>query len=152
MSFDFKAVADAIAVRFGPTIVTAPSGETNIQQSTASLPDAISDEPTVLVFPPAVRFTFGTSLRKAVAEYPVRFYLYKVRSHSRNTDLLNNWITALYATLDGQGHLGLSGTVNYGWMTDVQPGPLEYNGTNYDGLEWTVKVNLGEGMTVTAGA
>jgi len=152
MAFDFKAVGDAIAVRFGPTIVTAPSGETNIQQSTTSLPATISDEPVVFVFPPDINFEYGPGLRKGVAVYPVRFYIYKVRNNERNTDLLNNWMTALYATLDGQAHLGLSSTVNYAVMSNVQPGPLTYGGTEYHGLEWKVSVKLGEGMTVTAGA
>lgn len=152
MAFDFKACADAIAVRFGPTIVSAPAGETNIVQSTASLPDAISDEPVVFVFPPDIDFSYGPSIGKAVAVYPVRFFLYKVRDSSRNTTLLLNWMSALYATLDGQVHLGLSATVNRAVMTNVVPGELEYNGTKYVGLEWTVRVNLGEGPTFVAGA
>jgi hypothetical protein len=150
MSFDIKAVADAIAVRFGPTVVTAPSGETNIRQSTASLPDAISEEPVVFVFPPALDFSYGPSLRKAVAIYPVRFYIYKVRDNSRNTDLLNNWMTALYATLDGSTHLGLSSYVNTATISDVTPGPLKYGNIEFHGLEWTVRVAMGEGLSATA--
>ena len=150
MSFDFKAVADAIAVRFGPTIITQPTNETQIVLSTASLPDAISDEPTVLVFPATIDFSYGPSLRKARAVYPVNFYIYKVRSTSYNADLLNKWMSSLYATIgaasDGAAHLTLSTYVNRATMGNVTPGPLTYGGTEYHGLQWTVIVNLGEGM------
>jgi hypothetical protein len=150
MSFDVKAVADAIAVRFGPTVVTAPSGETNIQLATASLPEAITEEPTVLVFPPELDFSYGPSLRKASAIYPVRFYIYRVRDTPRNATLLNNWITALYAALDGSAHLGLSSYVNNAVLLNVTPGPLKYGEIEYHGLQLTVRVGLGEGFTATA--
>ena len=150
MAFDFKAVADAIAVRFGPTVITAPSGESNVAQSTAVLPAAITDEPTVLVFPPEIDFSYGPSLRKAYAVFPVRFYIYQVRSDERNATLLLNWMSALYATIgaasDGAAHLTLSSTVNMATMSNVQPGKLTYAGTEFDGLEWSVRVNLGEGL------
>lgn len=153
MSVDFDAIAVALAVRFSSTNVTAPSGETNVARSTSALPDAISDEPTVLVFPPSeVRFGYGPSIRKGVATYPVRFYIYKVRDNSRNATLLNKWIGALYAQLDGQVHLGLSSYVTHAVVTHMAAGPLSYAGTEYHGIELTVDVHLGEGMTTTAGA
>lgn len=154
MSFDFKAVADAIAVRFGPTVVTAPSGETNVRLATAALPDAINVEPAVLVFPAEIDFGYGPSLRKAVARFPVRFYIYKIRDENRNSTLILKWMTALYATIggqsDGAAHLTLSTYVNMAKMGNVVPGELIYprdNGTRYHGLEWEVIVNLGEGMS-----
>ena len=147
---DFKAMADAIAVRFGPTIVTAPSGETNIRQSTASLPAAVTDEPVVFVFPPTVTFSYGPSARKASAVYPVKFYLYKsTRDMPYNAELLNNWITALYATMDGKTHLGLSTYVDTATMTAVTPGPITYNGTEFHGLSWDVTVGASEGLTAS---
>lgn len=152
MSVDFYAVAQAIATRFSSAVVTAPAGETNVQQSTAALPDVISDEPTVLVFPPDVHFSFGPSSRKGVVIYPVRLYLYKVRDMPRNVALMNNWITQTYGVLDGQVHLGLSSYVDYARVTDVVVGPLEYAGVEYHGVELTVEVHVSEGLTLTAGA
>jgi hypothetical protein len=35
-------------------------------------------------------------------------------------------------------------------VLNVRPGPLEYNGANYDGIEWAVRVGLGEALTATA--
>ena len=152
MSFAFYTVAQAIAVRFGPTVVSAPSGEDNIAQSTAALPDVISDEPTVLVFPPEVQFGYGPSLRKAVATYPVRFYLWNVRDKPRNAALVMNWISALYASIDGQAHLGLSSYVNTATLGTVTPGTLTYGGTEFYGLELSVEVTLSEGLSATGGA
>jgi hypothetical protein len=153
VSVDFDAIAVALAVRFGPTVVSAPSGETNVVQSTAALPDAITDEPTVLVFPPSsIQFSYGPSIRKGVAFYPVRFYIYKVRDTSRNSTLLNDWISALYAQLDGQVHLGLSSYVDYGVVDEIMVGPLTYAGIEYHGLEFTVRVPFQEGLSLTAGA
>src|SRR5689334_10908683 len=100
MSVDFNAIASALATRFSSANVTAPSGETNVRESTASLPDAISKEPTVLVFPPtSIELDFGASLRKGLVTYPVRFYIYRVRDSKRNAVLINKWIGALYAQL-----------------------------------------------------
>jgi hypothetical protein len=151
MSFDLTAVGNAIAVRFGPTIVSAPTNETNIRQSTASLPATIADEPVVFVFPPTLTFSYGPSLRNAAAAYPVRFYLYKsTRDTPYNSDLINKWMTALYATMDGQAQLGLSSYVNMATMGDVTPGQLSYNGVDYHGLSWTVNVGLSEGLSAQA--
>lgn len=152
MSVSFYAIGQAIAVRFGPTVVTAPSGESNVAQSTAALPDAITDEPTVLVFPPEVEFSYGPSSRKAVATYPVRFYLWKLRDNPRNAELQNNWISALYAQLDGQVHLGLSSYVTHATVENILPGKLVYGDVEYYGIEFSVEVHIAEGMTATAGA
>lgn len=148
---DFKAIADAIAVRFSAANITPPSGETDIQESTASLPDAIHDEPTVLVFPPSsIDLSYGPSVRKALANYPVRFYLYKVRDTPRNSELLNNWIQSLYDQTTGQVHLGLSSYVNKAVVTEIAVGPLTYGQTEYHGIELTVEVLIGEGLAAVA--
>lgn len=152
MSVDFYAIGQAIAVRFAAAAVTPPSGEDDIAESTAALPDAITNEPTVLVFPPEIDFSYGPSVRKPVATYPVRFYLWKVRDNSRNAALQTNWISALYAQLDGQVHLGLSSYVNYAVVEGIVPGKLTYAGTEYYGIEFNVVVHVGEALTATAGA
>lgn len=152
MSVDFNAIAVALAVRFAAAAVTAPAGEANIQESTSALPDTITDEPTVLVFPPSdITFGYGPSLRKGVAEYPVRFYIYKVASTARNATLLNKWVSALYAQLDGQVHLGQSAAgVTHAVITRIQAGPLSYAGIEFHGIELTVEVHLSEGLNAVA--
>ncbi len=153
MSVDFQAVADALAVRFGPTKVTAPSGEQNVRLSTAELPNEIVHEPTVLVFPPVhVGLSYGPSLRKGSATYTVNFYIYKIRDTPRNSVLLNKWLGALYAQLDGQVHLGLSSYVTRAVVTDIAVGPLVYpaGGLEYHGIQLTVDVGLWEGLSATA--
>lgn len=152
MSADFYVIAQAIATRFSSTNVTAPSGESNVAQSRADLPDAITDEPTVLVFPPEVDFSYGPSLRKAVATYPVRFYLWKVRDNPRNAALQTNWLTALYAQLDGQVHLGHSSYVDYAVVEGIVPGKLSYGDMEFYGIEFSVVVHISEALSATAGA
>lgn len=151
MSVDFNAIASALATRFSSANVTAPSGETNVRVATASLPDAIKVEPVVLVFPPSdVSFSYGPSIRKGVAEFPIRFYIYKVRDAKRNAVLINKWVGALYAQLDGQVHLGLSAYVTHAVISRIQAGPLSYANQEYHGIELTAEVHLGEGMSATA--
>lgn len=150
MAVDFKAIADAIALRFAAAVSTPPSGEDEVSRSTASLPDAISDDHTVLVFPAEVEFEYQASARKGVATYPVRFYLWKLRDSPAQTERLNDWATALHTVLDGQVHLGLSSYVNHAEIVRVEPGRLTYAGTEYQGIEFTVRVHFGYGVTFTA--
>lgn len=152
MSFGFKEMADAIATRFSSTYVTPPSGEENVSQSTASLPAAITDDRTVLVFPMAqAAFEYPPSARKGVARYPVRFYLYEIRSTPRNTELLNSWATSLHTVLDGQTHLGLSADgITGAEIVRIEVGPLSYGGIEFHGIEFTVDVHFGYGVTFTA--
>lgn len=152
--FDFKAIADAVATRFSSTNVTAPSGATNVRVSTASLPDAITAEPTVLVFPvEQAEFEYESSTRTGIARYPVRFYIYRVRDTKRNADLLNNWATALYGQLDGKVQLGLA-YVTHAVVRNFGAGPLTYgegdSAVRFHGIEFAVEVHLAEGVAFTA--
>ena len=149
MAFDFSAVAAAIAVRFGPTIVSAPSGETAITQSTSTLPDVISDDNVVLVFPPELDFNYGPSLRKALAIYPVRFFIYKVGDNPRNSAKLYAWLNAFYATLDAGTHLTLSTYVQTAVLESAKVGELNYGGIAFYGIEFQVRVVLGEGLSAS---
>ncbi len=153
MSVDFNAIAEALAVRFGPTKVTAPSGERNVRLATSALPNDIVAEPTVLVFPPVhVGLSYGPSVRKGVATYTVNFYIYKIRDTPRNSVLLNKWLGTLYAQLDGQVHLGLSDYVTHAVVTDIAVGPLVYpaGGLEFHGIQLTVDVHCWEGLSAVA--
>lgn len=153
MAVDFNAIAQAIAARFSATNITPPTGEQDIRLSTEALPQALNVEPAVLVFPPSsISFGYGPSIRKGMAEYPVRFYIYQVRDNARNATLINKWLSSLYAQLDGQVHLGLSSYVTHAVVRTIAAGPLSYAGAEYHGIELTVEVYFGEGLTVTAGA
>ncbi len=150
MTVDFNAIAEAVATRFTSTYVTAPSGEDTITQATSALPAAITDEPVILVFPPtSIELHYGPGTRSGIATYPVRFYIYKVRDLPRNTTLLNKWLGALYAQLDGQVHLGLSSYVTHAVVTNIRVGPLTYSGTEFHGIELTVEVHIWEGLSAT---
>jgi hypothetical protein len=150
MAFDFNAIASAIATRFSSANVTAPSSETNVRASTSALPQAISVEPTVLVYPPEITLAYTAGTRHGVAEFPVRFYLQQIRDNGRNATLVNKWLGSLYAQLEGQVHLGLSGYVAQAVVSAITPGDLTYGGITYLGLEFTVTVSLWEGLSPTA--
>lgn len=148
---NFKSMAQAIAARFSAANVTPPAGESNVALSTEALPDAIMNEPTVLVFPPQVEFRYGSGSRLGTADFPVRFYIYKSADTPRRADLLLDWSSALYNQLEGQVHLGLSATgVNDSRITGFSTGEMTYNGTAYHGIEFNVHVVLGEGLSPTA--
>lgn len=153
MSVDFNAVASAIATRFSSANVTAPSGETNIRESTHALPGGVTKEPMVLVYPPTVDFDFGPSLRKGTATFPVRFYIFRIRDNQRNAVLINKWMAALYAQMDGQLHLGLSSYVDWAQVSALEPGLLTYpagTDNNFHGIEFSVEVHFHEGVSATA--
>lgn len=146
---DFNAIATAIATRFGS--VTGPTGETALRLSTEKLPLQIPMTPALLVVPPeSVPFSFTNSARTGTAVYGVRFYLERVRDTGRNATLIYKWMTALYAQVDGQVHLGLSTYINWAEVTDMHPGVLEYAGERYEGISLEVTVHLGEGTSPVA--
>lgn len=149
---DFDAIAAAVATRYLPAYVTPPTGQDNIAISTADLPDAITDEPTVLVFPPLdPQWNHGPMVRKANVQFPVRFYLWKVRDNARNTKLLRLWSSVLATQIDGQVHLGLSSYVTWA-AVDVGPntGKYTYGGVEYFGVEFVVGVRVWEAVAAVA--
>lgn len=151
MSVDFNAVAQAIAVRFSATNVTAPTGEQPVALATEALPGAIVDEPTLLVYPPtniSLEYTSGT--RSGMAVFPVRFYIYKIRDTGRNATLILKWLGALYAQLDGQVHLGLPDYVTHAVVRGISAGELTYAGETYHGVELSVEVHFWEALAAVA--
>lgn len=153
MSVDFNAIASALATRFSSANVTAPSGETNVRFATHELPGQIKAEPTVLVFPPGpgdIDFTFNASLRSGIATFRVCFYLTRIRNEERNTVLVNKWLGALYAQLDGQVHLGQSNTVSWALIRNIGAAALTYGGETYEGIVMDAEVHIAEGMSPTA--
>jgi hypothetical protein len=156
MSFDFGAVAAAIATRFSAAEVTPPAGYGEVRVSTHLIPNALTSFPTVVVFPPEVTFSYTPSSRQApTTDFVVRLYLDKPMDYGRATTKVYAWMTALYGQLDGQFQLGL-GYVAWAQVVSMGAGELRFGdaGVNgapgYPGIEFTVRVHLVEGVAFTA--
>lgn len=147
---DIDAIANAIVTLY--STVTPPSGQPSLTDVTADLPDAISNERTLLVFPPEEpEWAQGPSFRKTTLLIPIRFYLWKVRDNPRTTRLLRNWNTVLYSQFDASVHLGLADYVH--WARIVSgPGTsrITYAGTEYSGLTYMAGVRVSEPVLATA--
>jgi hypothetical protein len=143
---DFDAISQAIVDRFSPANVTAPVGEETIKFSTDDLPDTITDEPCVLVYPPNVVIT-TSNIKSGIATFPVRFYIYKTtRTNKRNSALIRKWMNALYAQFDAAGdtYLQLPAYVTGSSISALRPGALRYWKDVFNGIEFTVDIPFQE--------
>jgi len=150
MTFDAKAIGNAIASRYSS--VTPPAGESAIAFATASLPDEITNEPALIVYPPLPgSFSFGPGVRKGVIEFPVRFFLYKTGNAKRNSDLLLSWASVLYSQVAGQIQLGLSSYVTWAEVNGFPAlGKIKYSDTEFYGVEFVVGVHVWEAVAAVA--
>ncbi len=144
-------LADAIVALYASG-VTPPSGQSNLTTVTADVPDAIVQERTLIVFPPEpAPISFGPSVRKTVARFPIRFFLWNVRDNARNTRLLRKWASVLYWQIDRSAHLGHPEFVTWAEVDDLPfVGKLIFNGVEYYGAEFHVAAHLWEGIAAVA--
>ena len=147
MSISRRDIASALATAFGPSSVTAPSGQAAIASSTYLLPDRIDQTPAVLVFPPEEELTYPPSARVSEQDWRVRLFLFKLADTPRQTDALYLWADTLYPQLDDRVHLSLSSVVDSTDVIGMRIGTLEYASEAFDGIEVTVRVLASEGVT-----
>jgi hypothetical protein len=147
---DFNAISDALAARFSAANITPPTGEQNVQVSTALLPQNIALEPTVLVYPPSCEFGYMASTRTGLCTYPIRIYIENVRDNIRDTTLALKWLSVLYDQLDAQVHLGLENYVAKATLGNFTVGELNYGGVMHMGIEFSVEVVVYEPLNATA--
>src|SRR3990167_11280629 len=105
---DLAAVAAQIAVRFGPTAITPPTGYDDVVLSTHLLPQAIGTTPAVIVFPPDITYNYPTRNRTGDATFPVRFFIAQTGSLAAATTAVYAWYSVLVEQLVGNVQLGLS--------------------------------------------
>ena len=141
-----KAIADAIAARFsGVTATVAGATEAIVVGPTASLPNAISKGPALLVYPPTGVLEVGVSKRRRdVLEFPVMFLRDPLNVPQR-TDALYAWADALRDRVEMNMDLDLA------YVAWAQPVAMRleldgetYAGTPFDVIEITVRVRLDE--------
>ena len=148
---DLAAVATQLAVRFGPTAITPPTGYDDVALSTHLLPQAIGTTPTVIVFPPDITYNYPTANRTGDATFPVRFYIAQTGDLSAATTAVYAWYSVLVDQLVGNVQLGQSSTgVTHALVMGSRIGHLTYADTEYLGIEFAVVVHLVESLTFTA--
>ena len=107
---DLAAVATQLAVRFGPTAITPPTGYDDVVLSTHLLPNALEETPAVIVFPPDITYNYPTRNRTGDATFPVRFYIAQTGSLAAATTAVYAWYSVLVEQLVGNMALGQAAT------------------------------------------
>lgn len=149
---DMQAIAQALAARYAPANVTAPSGLQNIRLSTERLPDVLSMPPAVLVFPPEEEFSYTPGSRQSVQDWPIRFYHEEVSGPGRTVENLYLWRPVLIGQLLPNSQLGQSGSGGVAMATIVAAriGTLVYGDIQFQGIEMVARVRLAEGINPVA--
>ena len=149
---DLQAIAQALAARYAPANVTAPTGLQTIRLATDYLPDEITAPPTVLVFPPEEAFSYTPGSRQSVQDWPIRFYEAQVTGPGRHVERLYLWRPVLIGQLLPNSLLGQSGSGGVAWAAIVSAriGTLDYAGTTFQGIEMVARVRLAEGINPVA--
>ena len=148
---DLAAVAAQIAVRFGPTTITPPTGYDDVALSTHLLPQAIVTTPTVIVFPPDITYNYPTANRTGDATFPVRFYIAQTGSLAAATTAVYAWYSVLVEQLVGNMALGQAATgVTHALIAGSRIGHMTYADTEYLGIEFAVVVHLVESLAFVA--
>lgn len=143
-----KAVADAIAGRF--TGITA-NGQTIAIGPTASLPNAITRGPALLVYPPAGELGIGVSkLRSDTLTFPVKLLTDPTDVPTR-TDALYAWYDAMRDKVEANMDLDLS-YVAWAKPTSVRVAidGEPYAGALFDVVELSVQVRFNEVVTTVS--
>ena len=145
---DLNAMASAVAVRFSAAAITPPSGYTDPGTAIYELPPAITTTPTAIVFPPEGVFSYAMFKRSGNVEFPVRWYIAPTEM-ARSTRALYDWAGVLIEQLETDFDLNLSPTVTHAVISGFRFGRLEYEGTEYHGIEMAVVVHTEEAFEPT---
>lgn len=150
MALDMKAIADALAARYAPGLVTPPTGYPNIVAATATPPNALPQAPYVVVWPKSGDLTYNPGQRKGEHEFLVNFYYARHEGDiPRESAALLSWLGVLFDRLHGQMQLGLSTVVMKAMVMSWAIGALTYAGIEYDGITLTVHVWTTDNVTLT---
>lgn len=155
-AINYVDIANALALRFSATNVTAPTGEPALRSSTTHIIPAGIHPPCVVIFgpeEPVINYYPGMMVTTTQL-WRVQFYLAVPGDYGRVNDKLLKWRNAIYAALDAHIQLGLD-YINEATVTNVSgPGELPYGdarGTpdapGYPGLVLTVEVKTRDART-----
>lgn len=148
---DFKALADALAVRYAPANVTPPTGYNNITTSTATPPNALPRSPYVVIWPTEGTVTLGQNQALGEHTFIVNFYYAKHEGDMpRETAALASWLGVLLGQTYPALKLGYTdGTVRKAIPVSWSIGALVYAGVTYDGITITITIWTEETVTLT---
>lgn len=163
---DFLSIGNALAARYGPLVVTPPTGESPIQRvglssltlgtsSGVDRPVVLSRFPCVLVLPAGGTFTTGAGERAGHHDWLIRFFYRLFPDSTKHPAPLHAWLSQLVNLphlTDAQLVVSTVPLVSYvrvdAWRIPEQG--LTYAGTVYEGIELTVHTLTNEGWTPTA--
>jgi hypothetical protein len=142
-------IADALAARFAPGLVTPPAGLKNITAATSRPPNNIPNTPFVIAWPQSGDVTYTSAGREGEHSFDVCFYYSKAEADiPREYVALMSWLGVLLDRTHGQMQLGVTGVkkaIPMNWSIGV----LTYAGTAYEAITLTVHVWTTEAVTLT---
>ena len=146
---DFTAIAAALAARYAPGALTAPTGYDTIRLSTYTPAEAMLPLPCVLVFAPeSGEFATGNGTRTGTHDWVVRFYYDQAGDLARQAAALLAWAPVLFDQL--RAAVTLSGTAISARLASYRIGYMQYAGDDYAGIEMRVRVQTSEAWAATA--
>ena len=153
MAFDFYAACNALAARYAPGTITAPTGEQAMRAAFGQDPNGISQSPCVVIFPKDGDIIYGNGDKKGEYRVDVNFYLAKSTADYKRLDASRQrWLVPLLAATDGQSLLGLggSGTVVKAIPTTWEFAQLLYGDFTWEGIVIHVTIFTDEPVTLVA--
>lgn len=135
-------IADGLAARFAPGVVTPPTGMKNITSATARPPNNIPNTPFVIAWASDGDVKLAGFQVDHTLRFNVVFYFSKSDGDiPRQYDALLEWVGILIDQLYAQQKLGVTG-VKKGYVTRWEIGVLTYAGTLYEAVSMAVTVDL----------
>lgn len=142
-------IADALAARYAPGLVTPPAGRKNITAATARPPNNLPNTPFVIAWADNGDVTFTPGQMKGEHEFKVVFAYSKSEADiPREYAALLDWVGILLAQLNGQMMLGVVGVMKaipLRW----EIGTMVYGGVTYEAITITVHVWTEDSVTLT---
>ena len=145
-------IADGLAARFAPGVVTPPSGLKNITAATSRPPNNLPNTPFVIAWPVRGDITIPPGVREGEHTFEVIFYYAKAEADTpRQYVALMSWLGILLAQLDGAMQLGVVPSTWYVKKAEIMSweiGVHVYAGDTYEGITLTVHVWTVDSVTL----
>lgn len=142
-------IADALAARYAPGLVTPPAGRKNITAATARPPNNIPNTPFVIAWATEGEITLQPSRALGEHQFIVTFYFSKAEGDiPREYAALLDWVGVLLERLYGQMQLGVSGVLK-ALLTKWDIGIEVYGGVTYEAIRLSVTVWTEDTVSLT---
>lgn len=146
---DALAIADALAVRYGPAVLSPPTGYPAMRVSTARIPNTLPTSPWTLVTLPEGELVLGAGELNHTLEYHALFHLAKHSGDTaRDMTAMLAWLGVLITATWGDMDLGVTG-IRKAYTTEYKLAVFTYGGTEFYGWDLTVIVDFRESVVFT---